>query len=215
MLGGSLDFHLFKGRSLLPWDIRYKIVQGLASALLYLHEEGDFCVLHRDIKASNIMLDSAFNTKLGDFGLARLVDHEKGSRTTLLAGTMGYIAPECYRTGMATKESDVYSFGIVALEIACGRRSIEYKHDEHLSSLVAWVWEAYGNQMLLDVADKKLSAEFNVKEMECLLLVGLWCAHPSHGMRLSIRQAIQVLNFEAALPNLPKKRKLIIEFSTD
>ncbi|GLU08935.1 hypothetical protein SLE2022_258180 [Rubroshorea leprosula] len=191
MLGGSLDFHLFKGRSLLPWDIRYKIVQGLASALLYLHEEGDFCVLHRDIKASNIMLDSAFNTKLGDFGLARLVDHEKGSRTTLLAGTMGYIAPECYRTGMATKESDVYSFGIVALEIACGRRSIEYKHDEHLSSLVAWVWEAYGNQMVLDVADKKLSAEFNVKEMECLLLVGLWCAHPSHGMRLSIRQAIQ------------------------
>ncbi|GKV19685.1 hypothetical protein SLEP1_g29910 [Rubroshorea leprosula] len=205
MLGGSLDFHLFKGRSLLPWDIRYKIVQGLASALLYLHEEGDFCVLHRDIKASNIMLDSVFNTKLGDFGLARLVDHEKGSRTTLLAGTMGYIAPECYRTGMATKESDVYSFGIVALEIACGRRSIEYKHDEHLSSLVAWVWEAYGNQMLLDVADKKLSAEFNVKEMECLLLAGLWCAHPSHGMRLSIRQAIQVLNFEAALPNLPSK----------
>ncbi|GKV19679.1 hypothetical protein SLEP1_g29905 [Rubroshorea leprosula] len=202
MPSGSLDFHLFQGRSLIPWKIRYKIVQGLASALLYLHEEGDLCVLHRDIKASNIMLDSDFNAKLGDFGLARLVDHEKGSQTTLLAGTLGYIAPECHRTGKASKDSDVYSFGIVVLEIACGRRSIEPIYDEHQASLVAWVWEAYENQMLLDVADEKLCKDFNVKEMEYLLLVGLWCSHPSRSMRPSIRQAIQVLNFEAAPPNL-------------
>ncbi|GKV19684.1 hypothetical protein SLEP1_g29909 [Rubroshorea leprosula] len=205
MPSGSLDFHLFKGRSLIPWKIRYKIVQDLASALLYLHEEGDLCVLHRDIKASNIMLDSAFNAKLGDFGLARLVDHEKGSQTTVLAGTLGYIAPECHRTGKASKDSDVYSFGIVVLEIACGRRSIEPIYDEHQASLVAWVWEAYGNEMLLDVVDKKLSNDFNVKEMEYLLLVGLWCAHPSRSMRPSIRQAIQVLNFEVPPPNLPSK----------
>ncbi|GLT25822.1 hypothetical protein SLA2020_009260 [Shorea laevis] len=205
MPGGSLDSHLFKGRSLLSWETRYKIVQGIASALLYLHEEGDFCVLHRDIKASNIMLDSAFNAKLADFGLARLVDHEKESQTTILAGTMGYIAPECYKTGKASKESDVYSFGVVALEIACGRKSVEPTYEEQQASLVAWVWEAYGNQTLLDVADKKLSTDFNVKEMECLLLVGLWCAHPSRGMRPSIRQAIQVLNFEVALPNLSSK----------
>ncbi|GKV19691.1 hypothetical protein SLEP1_g29918 [Rubroshorea leprosula] len=205
LLHGSLDFHLFKGRSLLPWEIRYKIVQGLASALLYLHEEGDFCVLHRDIKANNIMLDSAFNAKLGDFGLARLVDHGKGSQTTLLAGTMGYIAPECHRKGKASKESDVYSFGVVTLEIACGRRSIEPTFDEQEVSLVDWVWEAYRNEMLLGVADKKLSADFNAKEMECLLHVGLWCVHPSPSMRPSIRQAIQVLNFEAMLPNLKCK----------
>ncbi|GLU08932.1 hypothetical protein SLE2022_258160 [Rubroshorea leprosula] len=205
MPSGSLDFHLFKGRSLIPWKVRYKIVQGLASTLLYLHEEGDLCVLHRDIKASNIMLDSTFNAKLGDFGLARLVDHEKGSQTTLLAGTLGYIAPECHRTGKASKDSDVYSFGIVVLEIACGRRSIEPTYDEQQASLVAWVWEAYENQMLLDVADEKLSKDFNVKEMEYLLLVGLWCAHPSRSMRPSIRQAIQVLNFEAAPPNISSK----------
>ncbi|GLT42187.1 hypothetical protein SLA2020_162030 [Shorea laevis] len=205
MPGGSLDSHLFNGRSLLPWEIRYKIVHGLASVLFYLHEEGDFCVLHRDIKASNIMLDSAFNAKLGDFGLARLVDHEKGSQTTILAGTRGYIAPECHRTGKASKESDVYSFGIVALEIACGRKSIGRRYDEDQASLVDWVWKAHGDQMLLVVVDKKLSTNFNVKEMECLLLVGLWCAHPSPNMRPSIRQAIQVLNFEASLPNLPNK----------
>ncbi|GLT47419.1 hypothetical protein SLA2020_211190 [Shorea laevis] len=153
MPNGSLDSHLFKGRSLLQWNLRYKIVQGLASALLYLHEEGDFCVLHRDIKTSNIMLDVAFNAKLGDFGLARLADHEKGSRTTLLAGTMGYMAPECHRTGKASKESDIYSFGVVALEIACGRRSIEPRYEEDRASLVAWVWQAYGNRRLLDVVD--------------------------------------------------------------
>ncbi|GLT64774.1 hypothetical protein SLA2020_372450 [Shorea laevis] len=173
MPSGSLDSHLFKGRSLLPWEIRYKIVQGIASALLYLHEEGDFYVLHRDIKASNIMLDSAFNPKLGDFGLARVVDHKKESQTTLLAGTIGYIAPECHITGKTGKESNVYSFGVVALEIACGRKSIEPTFEEQQASLVAWVWEAYGNQTLLGVADKKLSSYFNVKEMECLLIVGL------------------------------------------
>jgi hypothetical protein len=125
MPNGSLDSHLFKEESLLTWAMRYKVAQGLASALLYLHEEWEQCVVHRDIKSSNIMLDSNFNTKLGDFGLARLVDHVKGSQTTVLAGTMGYMAPECVTTGKASKESDVYSFGIVALEIACGRKPIK------------------------------------------------------------------------------------------
>ncbi|KAL3356379.1 hypothetical protein AABB24_017184 [Solanum stoloniferum] len=88
MLNGRLDYHLFKGRSHLTWPIRFKIAQGLASALLYLHDEWEQCVVHRDIKSSNIMLDSNFNAKLGDFGLARLVDNDKGSQTTVLAGTM-------------------------------------------------------------------------------------------------------------------------------
>nr|GFA66480.1 L-type lectin-domain containing receptor kinase IX.1-like [Tanacetum cinerariifolium] len=79
-----------------------------------------------DIKYNNVMLDSNFNAKLSDFGLAKLVDHEKGSKTTKLAGTMGYIAPECVVTGKASIELDVYNFGYVALEIACGRKSIEY-----------------------------------------------------------------------------------------
>ncbi|TYI99945.1 hypothetical protein E1A91_A13G053400v1 [Gossypium mustelinum] len=208
MANGSLDSHLFKGKSLLNWEVRCKIVQDLASALLYLHEEGDHCVLHRDIKASNIMLDSNFNAKLGDFGLARLVDHAKGSQTTRLAGTIGYMAPECISSGKVSKESDVYSFGIVALEIACGRRSIEPEYEESKASLVAWVWDSYGNQRLLDVADQKLCMEFDDKQIECLLIVGLWCVHPDPSSRPSIRQAIQVLNFEAPLPELPSSRPI-------
>ncbi|XP_059650072.1 L-type lectin-domain containing receptor kinase IX.1-like [Cornus florida] len=205
MPNGSLDTHLFKGKSLLTWAMRYKIVQGLASALLYLQEEWEQCVLHRDIKSSNIMLDSNFNTKLGDFGLARLVDHEKGLETTMLAGTLGYMAPECFITSKASKESDIYSFGIVVLEIACGRKPIDHRVPESQSRLVEWVWDLYGTGKLLEVADPKLSADFDEQEMTSLLIVGLWCAHPDYTLRPSIRQVIQVLHYEAPLPVLPSK----------
>ncbi|KAF2285320.1 hypothetical protein GH714_042362 [Hevea brasiliensis] len=138
---GSLDSHLFGGETMLIWSVRYKIAFGLASALLYLHEEWEQCVVHRDIKSSNVMLDSNFNAKLGDFGLARLVDHELGSQTTVLAGTMGYLAPECVTTGKASKESDVYGFGVVALEITSGRRPVDTTQEPNKVRLVEWVWD--------------------------------------------------------------------------
>ncbi|XP_024024085.1 L-type lectin-domain containing receptor kinase IX.1-like [Morus notabilis] len=203
---GSLDSHLFgRNRSILSWEVRQKIVLGLASALLYLHEESEQCVLHRDIKSSNIMLDSNFNAKLGDFGLARLVDEATGPRTTGLAGTWGYMAPEYINTSKASKASDVYSCGVVALEIACGRKSIERNSEEEdRVSLVSWVWAFYGSGRLLDVVDERLCMEFDVKQLECLLTVGLWCVHPDHNLRPSIKEVIQVLSFEAPLPDLPK-----------
>ncbi|GAA0157324.1 hypothetical protein LIER_14616 [Lithospermum erythrorhizon] len=205
MPNGSLDTHLFKAENgLLAWDVRYKIAQGLASALLYLHEEWEQCVVHRDIKSSNIMLDINFSAKLGDFGLARFVDHDKTSQTTVLAGTMGYMAPESVITGKANKETDVYSFGIVALEIACGRKPIDIKAEETQVNLVEYVWSLYGDGKLLEAADHKLASNFNEQEMECLLVVGLWCAHPDSEARPSIKQASRVLHFETSLPNLPK-----------
>ncbi|KAF6166736.1 hypothetical protein GIB67_005612 [Kingdonia uniflora] len=120
MPNGSLDAHLFGKKYMLTWVVRHKIALGLASALLYLHEEWEQCVVHRDIKSSNVMLDSSFNAKLGDFGLARLVDHESGLQTTMLAGTMGYLAPECVTTGRSSKESDVYSFELLLLKFPVG-----------------------------------------------------------------------------------------------
>ncbi|GKB23979.1 L-type lectin-domain containing receptor kinase IX.1 [Tanacetum coccineum] len=198
MENGSLDSHLFKEKSLLTWGTRYKIVHGLASALMYLHEEWEQCVLHRDIKSSNVMLDSNFNAKLGDFGLAKLVDHEKGSETTKLAGTMGYMAPECVVTGKATKESDIFSFGVVALEIACGRKPIEYKAQENQIWLLEWVWELYGAGTLLEAADQRLGSDFEEEEMKHLMIVGLWCVHPDSELRPTRGQVIQVLNSEAS-----------------
>ncbi|KDO57492.1 hypothetical protein CISIN_1g041624mg, partial [Citrus sinensis] len=160
MPNGSLDFHLFSKKSTgtpLTWTTRYKISLGLASALLYLHEEWKRCVVHRDIKFSNIMPDTDFNVKLGDFGLALLVDHELGPRTTGLAGTLGYMAPEYISTGRA-----------------------------------------------------RLDVNFDEQQTDCLMIVGLWCAHPDRNCRPSIRQAIQVLNFETKMPNLPSKMPVAI-----
>ncbi|KAJ9175007.1 hypothetical protein P3X46_013594 [Hevea brasiliensis] len=206
MPNGSLESHLFKGKSLLTWDLRYKIAQGLASALLYLHQEGDQCVLHRDIKSSNILLDSSFNAKLGDFGLARLVDHGKGSQITIPAGTVGYMAMECFTSGKASKESDIYSFGVVALEIACGRRALESKLEEGQMKIVEWVWKLYGMGKLLEAADPKLCRDFDEQQMERLMIIGLWCAHPDPVFRPSIWEVANVLlNFEALLPNLPSE----------
>lgn len=205
MPNGSLDTHLFGKKTPLTWAARYKISLGLASALLYLHEEREQCVVHRDIKSSNIMLDSNFNAKLGDFGLARLMDHELGPQTTGLAGTLGYLAPEYISTGRASKESDVYSFGIVALEIATAKRSADPAKEKCQMGMVEWVWDLYGKGELVSGADGNLDTDFDEEQLVCLMIVGLWCVHPDPSFRPSIRQAIQVLNFETAMPSLPSK----------
>ncbi|KMS97961.1 hypothetical protein BVRB_4g097070 [Beta vulgaris subsp. vulgaris] len=207
MPNGSLDSHLYRGKtkSVLQWTIRYNIAQGLASALLYLHEEWEQCVLHRDIKSSNVMLDIDYNAKLGDFGLARLVDHSTTSQTTLLAGTLGYLAPEVFNTGKASREADVYSFGVVALEIACGRQPIDDKEEPTRVKMVEWVWNLYGKGCLLEAVDIELEGEFDTQQIKCLLMVGLWCCHPDHAYRPTIRQAINVLKLESPLPSLPLK----------
>ncbi|KAK6128560.1 hypothetical protein DH2020_037704 [Rehmannia glutinosa] len=213
MPNGSLDYHLFGKKNILTWALRYKIAVGLANALLYLHEEWDQCVVHRDIKSSNIMLDSSFNVKLGDFGLARLMDHGLGPQTTDLAGTLGYLAPEYVSTGRASKESDVYSFGIVALEIATGRKSVDPLDKHSHKGLVEWVWDLYGNGEIVSGVDEKMKMDYELKEVECLMTVGLWCAHPDRSLRPSIRQARNVLNFEADLPILPTKMPVAMYYA--
>ncbi|KAL1176352.1 hypothetical protein V6Z11_A04G153100 [Gossypium hirsutum] len=182
----SLDYHLHREPCLLTRDTRYKIAMGVASALFYLQEEFDQCMLHRDIK---------------------VVDHGQGSQTTeVMLGTDGYIAPECLDTYKAIKESDVYSFGIVALEIASGKKAIaliERNGQRFKTKLVEWVWELYGKESLFDSADPRLSGNYDMEQMERLLLVGLACAHPNYFDRPSIMQAVDILSFKAALPMLP------------
>ncbi|XBI07788.1 hypothetical protein VPH35_135636 [Triticum aestivum] len=200
MPNGSLDLHLYSADNVLWWPDRHRIVLGIGSALLYLHQDWEQCVLHRDIKTSNVMLDVSFNAKLGDFGLARLVDHDRGLHTTELAGTLGYMDPECTVTGRASTESDVYSFGVVLLEIACGRRPTTARPDGTLIHLAQRVSELHGQGRILDAADPRLDGNFDLQEMERVLVVGLWCACHDQSLRPSIRQAVNVLRLEAPLP---------------
>ncbi|WVZ24809.1 hypothetical protein V8G54_003353 [Vigna mungo] len=146
MPNGSLDSCLFGGEKFLSWKMR-------------------------DIKSSNILLDSNFNPKLGDFSQARLVDHDKWPETT----------------------------------IATGRKAVHLEDMEGEVSVVEWVWELYGLKNLLAAVDPKLHGEFDVKQVECLVVVGLWCANPDFASRPTIRQVIKVLKFEASLPILSQQ----------
>ncbi|XP_059077006.1 L-type lectin-domain containing receptor kinase IV.1-like [Cryptomeria japonica] len=112
--------------------------EGIAGGLLYLHEQWERRLVHRDVKSSNVLLDSELNAKLGDFGLARLYDHTQNSQTTRVVGTIGYIAPEVTYTGKVTPSSDVFSFGVVLLEVACGRRPIDLTKGSEQTIMLDW-----------------------------------------------------------------------------
>ncbi|KAL2318021.1 hypothetical protein Fmac_031897 [Flemingia macrophylla] len=201
MPNGSLDTHLFGNKRTLEWHVRYKVALGVATGLRYLHEDAEQCVLHRDIKSANVLLDNDFNTKVGDFGVAKLVDPRLRTQRTGVVGTYGYLAPEYVGGGRASRESDVYSYGVLALEIASGRRT--YEEGEFHVSLMNWVWELYVEEEILKAADEKLKGQFDANEMESLLVVGLWCTNPNDKERPKASQIIKVLQLEAPLPRLP------------
>ncbi|KAK2977577.1 hypothetical protein RJ640_007213 [Escallonia rubra] len=214
MPNGSLDKALFESRMVLPWAHRRKVLVGVASALAYLHQECENQVIHRDVKSSNIMLDEGFNARLGDFGLARQVEHDKSPDATAAAGTMGYLAPEYLLTGRATEKTDVFSYGAVVLEVASGRRPIEKEAKVGVSSnLVGWVWGLHRDGRLLMAADSRLGGEFDEGEMRKVLLVGLACSHPDPMARPTMRGVVQMLVGEAEVPIVPRT-KPTTSFST-
>ncbi|KAJ0096442.1 hypothetical protein Patl1_29341 [Pistacia atlantica] len=217
MPNGSLDNHLFyesEEKKTLVWELRYKIISGVTSALHYLHNEYDQKVVHRDLKASNIMLDSNFNARLGDFGLARALDNEKTSYAELegVPGTMGYIAPECFHTGKATRESDVYGFGAVVLEVVCGQRP--WTQIAGFQLLVDWVWLLHRDGRILEAVDQRLANEFVCEEAERLLLLGLACSHPIASERPNTQTILQIISGSVPVPHVPPFKPAFVWPST-
>ncbi|XP_030445473.2 L-type lectin-domain containing receptor kinase IV.1-like isoform X1 [Syzygium oleosum] len=202
MPNGSLDKYLYnQPKVTLNWRQRFRVIKGVASGLLYLHEGWEQVVIHRDIKASNILLDADLNGRLGDFGLARLYDHGTDPQTTHVVGTLGYLAPEHTRTGKATRNTDVYAFGAFLLEVACGRRPIELREAEDVL-LVDWVFSCWVGGAIVEARDPKLGAEFVEEEMELVLKLGLTCSHANPLMRPSMRQVLQYLEGDLPMPEL-------------
>ncbi|XP_031115457.1 L-type lectin-domain containing receptor kinase IV.1-like [Ipomoea triloba] len=200
----SLDRYLYNppNDNILSWSRRFAVVKGVASGLLYLHEGWEQVVIHRDIKASNILLDSEFNGKIGDFGLARLYDHGTDPHTTHIVGTLGYLAPEQTRTGKATTSSDVYAFGAFLLEVATGKRPIQPKKEAEDFVLVDWVFSCWAKGNVFEAMDRNLGMEYAKGEAELVLKLGLLCSHPDSGRRPTIRQAVQYLEGDGELPEL-------------
>lgn len=219
MPNGSLDKVLYQEceggntNHVLSWVHRVNIAVGLASVLSYLHQECEQRVIHRDIKTGNILLDGSMNPRLGDFGLAKLMDHDKSPVSTLTAGTMGYLAPEYLQCGMANEKSDVFSYGVVVLEVACGRRPIE-REGQKMVNLVDWVWGLHSQGRIIEAADRKLNGEFKEGEMKRLLLLGLSCANPDSAQRPSMRRVLQILNNEGGVSLVVPKEKPTLTFSS-
>ncbi|OMO62981.1 hypothetical protein CCACVL1_22538 [Corchorus capsularis] len=215
---GSLDKYIFyndkasqdePSQPTLRWETRLMIIQGVAEALDYLHNGSDKRVLHRDIKSSNIMLDSEFNARLGDFGLARTIQQrEKTHHSTIeIAGTPGYMAPETFLISRATVETDVYSYGILVLEVICGRKpGNQSELNNYNNSIVNWLWEFYRKGKITEAVDSKLDGEFNEKEVESALILGLACCHPNPHYRPSMKTVLAVLTGEADPPQVPQQR---------
>ncbi|KAL3622748.1 hypothetical protein CASFOL_033356 [Castilleja foliolosa] len=203
---GSLDTLLYNNSQngkFLNWDQRFNVIKGVASGLLYLHEEWEQVVIHRDVKSSNVLIDKDMNARLGDFGLARSYDHAKNAHTTSVVGTIGYIAPELTRTGKASKSTDVFAYGILLLEVACGRGPVVYEAARNVI-LVDWVAECMESGNLLDAVDGKLNSVYDIEEMELVLGLGLLCSHTKAESRPSMRQVVKYLNGDEILPIFEK-----------
>ncbi|KAK3126319.1 hypothetical protein QOZ80_7AG0554830 [Eleusine coracana subsp. coracana] len=202
MPNGSLDKYLhIKMKKTLSWSQRLHIIKGVASGLLYLHEDWEQVIIHRDVKASNVLLDAEMNGRLGDFGLARLHDHGVDAHTTHIAGTMGYLAPELTRFGKATKATDVFAFGAFILEVACGRRPVGLNARGELLVLVEWVRDVWDSSSgcITDAMDPRLD-DYTVEEAELVLKLGLLCSHPMPAARPGMRLVMQYLEGDMALP---------------
>jgi serine/threonine protein kinase len=170
--------------------------------LFYLHEEWEQVVIHRDVKASNVLLDGELNARLGDFGLARLYEHGTDPQTTHLVGTLGYLAPEHCRSGKATPGTDVYAFRAFLLEVACGKRPIEPRGAADDVLLLDWVFCHWNRGEILEARDVSLGTDYAAKEVELVLKLGLLCSHSEPAARPSMCQIVQFLEGEFPVPEL-------------
>lgn len=177
----------------LNWDMRSAICLGTARGLAFLHEELAPRIVHRDIKASNILLDKDYLPKIGDFGLAKLFPDDITHISTQLAGTTGYLAPEYVLGGQLTMKADVYSFGILMLEVVSGKSSAHASYGGTQKLLIEWAWELYEEGNVLAIVDDDL-ADFPKDEVERFIKVALFCTQAKANRRPSMGQVIEMLS---------------------
>ncbi|KAJ0986281.1 hypothetical protein J5N97_004637 [Dioscorea zingiberensis] len=194
---GSALFGREREQLNLGWKTRCKICLGIARGLAYLHEESRLKIVHRDIKATNVLLDKDLNAKISDFGLARLCE-EDGDKThisTRIAGTVGYMAPEYAMRGYLTDKADVYSFGVVMLEIVSGLSNTHlYKTSDDFIYLLDWALILQGQGELLELVDKNLGSNYPQEEALQLLNLALTCTNSSPSLRPTMSTVVSILD---------------------
>lgn len=177
----------------LTWDIRMKIILGTAKGLAYLHEGLEPKVVHRDVKSSNILVDSHWNPKVADFGLAKLLGTGNSHVTTRVMGTFGYVAPEYALTGMLTEKSDVYSYGVLLMELVTGRVPVDFNRPAGEVNLVDWLKAMVGNHHSDDVVDPRMEVKPSPRALKRTLLVALRCVDPDAHKRPKMGHVVHML----------------------
>ncbi|GMN27405.1 hypothetical protein TIFTF001_044113 [Ficus carica] len=203
----SLDSFIFdqtEGK-LLEWSKRFQIICGIARGLQYLHQDSRLRVIHRDLKASNVLLDNEMNPKISDFGLARtFLGDQTEDQTTRVIGTYGYMAPEYAFDGLFSTKSDVFSFGILVLEIVSGKKSRGFPHKNHGLTLIGHAWTLFKESSSFELLDKNLQeSDYNQKQVLRCIHVGLLSVQQSPVDRPNMSSVVVMLGSESELP-LPK-----------
>ncbi|PSS04864.1 LRR receptor-like serine/threonine-protein kinase [Actinidia chinensis var. chinensis] len=202
MENNSLARTLFADQLVLDWPTRLKICTGIARGLAFLHDESRLKIVHRDIKATNVLLDGNLNPKISDFGLARLNEDENTHISTRVAGTIGYMAPEYALWGYLTDKADVYSFGVVALEIVSGKNNNSFIPSDKYICLLDWACHLQQGGNFAELVDPKLGGEVNQEEAERMIKVALLCTNASPSLRPTMLEVVSMLEGQTSIPGV-------------
>ncbi|GMH15162.1 hypothetical protein Nepgr_017003 [Nepenthes gracilis] len=192
----SLDklLHQLGKKMDLGWKRRYDIIAGIAKGLVYLHEDSPSCIIHRDIKASNILLDENWVAKIADFGMARLFPEDETHVNTRVAGTNGYMAPEYVMHGHLSAKADVFSFGVLTLELISGQKNSSFNSTFDGQGLLEWAYKLYKKGKSLEIMDLTLSSTADVEQVSLVVHIGLLCTQSDPQRRPTMRDVVLYLS---------------------
>ncbi|KAK9750268.1 hypothetical protein RND81_02G183100 [Saponaria officinalis] len=181
-------------RHILDWKKRYDTISGIAKGLLYLHEDAHSCIIHRDIKASNVLLDDKWIPKIADFGMARLYPEDQTHVKTRVAGTNGYMAPEYVMHGNLSTRADVFSFGVLMLELISGQKNSTYNLSLDAQNLLDWAYKLFKKGKSLEVVDPTIASTAVAEQVELCVQIALLCTQSDPSLRPTMRRVVVLLS---------------------